>query len=336
MARYLLLALAALAVFPCPLVRAQAPDSPLAAALADLAPGPPLAPARADLPGCYFEPDPLLDRPDLPPPGWFGELEAVVLSPHVRYWSNLKGPVVLPGGARDTVQVPGAHLPWTASPLVLLGYGLPAGFGELTAGFRYFASDGAETLPGPDGPSSVRSRLDVTLADFDYRSAEISLWHCGLDMRWWAGGRFSNLYFDSRQGTAPALAAAGTGVTDRRVTNRFVGFGPHAGLELAYFLHGREWSLAGRVEAADMLGRIRQTFSETTLGGGGASAFSSSQDVPMITAQFGLRWQPDPATELFFGYQYEHYWNAGRMNIPNDTMAEVYAHGVVLRARRSF
>jgi hypothetical protein len=54
------------------------------------------------------------------------------------------------------------------------------------------------------------------------------------------------------------------------------------------------------------------------------------------SASEALRWQPDPATELFFGYQYEHYWNAGRMNIPNDTMAEVYARGVVLRASCSF
>ncbi len=181
----------------------------------------------------------------------------------------------------------------------------------------------------------------MNLIDFDYRSREISLWPW-MDMKWWAGGHFSNLYFDSNQGTDASLAAAGTGVTDRHVTSRFVGFGPHAGGELACFLDDRHWSILGRFEVAGMLGRIHQSFSETTSTPGanglpvaGYAPYSSSQDVPTINVQVGLRWQPSPQTELFIGYQYEYFWNAGRLsNI--GTMGEVYDHAIVIRASCDF
>jgi hypothetical protein len=339
---------------------AVVPGSPLSAALADsvvgpLPPpaGPVHAPYLAHSPNTvpfpsetgehpYFEPDPLLDPPELPLPGCFGEVDLLAVEPHVRYWSNLAGTVILPGGGTDMVSVPGAHLAWTVAPRILLGYRLPSGFGEFTVAWRYMASDGSQALPGPDGLSDVRSRLDVTVVDFDYRSSEFSLWPCCMDMRWWAGGRFSNLYFDSRQVTAPALAALGTGVVDRHVTNRYVGFGPHAGVELAYCPCGRALSLLGRIEGAGMIGRIRQSFAETTTGLdasglpiSGNTPYSSSQDVPMITAQIGVCWKPASHAELFVGYQYEHFWNPGRLsNI--STEAEIFDHVVVVRASFSF
>jgi hypothetical protein len=320
------------------------PGSPLAAALADAMPAslPPPAEAPTHVPGPYFEHDPLLDPSELPQPGWLAEIQGLAANPHVRYWSNLRGPVRLPGGVTDFVSVPGAHLSWAASPAILLGYRLPSGFGEFTIGYRYLASDGTQTLPELAGPSSVRSRLDMNLVDFDYRSRELSLWPW-LDMKWWAGGRFSNLYFDSNQSTNSTLAGTGTEVSDRHVTNRFVGFGPHAGLELAYFLHEREWSLLGRIEGAGMLGRITQGFSETTTTSSGTTAYSSSQDVPTINVQIGLRWQPSCGKEVFFGYQYEYFWNAGReSSVPtfttntSGTQAEVYDHAIVLRVSCDF
>jgi hypothetical protein len=302
------------------------------------------------VPGPYFEIDPLLDLAELPPPGWFGWAGASVADPHIRYWSNLRGPVQLPGGATAIVSVPGAHLDWTVVPNVLLGYRLPAGFGEFTLGWQYLASAGSQVLPGPDGPSGVHTRLDLTQFDFDYRSREISLWPCFMDMQWWAGFRYANIYFDSVQDTSPALAAAGTGVDFRHVTNRFVGIGPHAGAELACFVHGRQWALLGRFEWADMIGRIRQSYAETTTaigaGGlpvGGGNGYSSSQEVPMINAQLGLRWMPKVGTELFVGYQFEYFWNAGREStIPVSTVsnagtnAEVYDHAIVARFTWNF
>jgi hypothetical protein len=292
----------------------------------------------------------LLDPVELPQPGCFGMAEINVADPHIRYWSRLRAPVQLSNGITDLVSVPGAHLSWAAVPNLLSGYRLPAGFGEFTLGWQYLASSGNQVLTGPDGPSSVRSRLDLTQVDLDYRSREISLWPCCLDMQWWAGGRFANIYFDSTQATSPPLAAAGTGAAFRHVTNRFTGFGPHAGLELAYFLYGRQLALLGRFEAADLLGRIRQSYAETTttigpngLPVGGGNGYSSSQDVPMIDVQIGLRWQPNPGIELFVGYQYEHFWNAGREStIPvtttatSGTNAEVYDHAIVFRLTCNF
>jgi hypothetical protein len=302
------------------------------------------------VPGRYFEQDPLLDPAELPPPGCFGWAGANVADPHVRYWSRLIGPVLLSNGTTAFVSVPGAHLSWAAVPDVLLGYRLPAGFGEFTLQGQYLASDGSQVLPSPDGPSNVHTRLDLTEVNIDYRSREISLWPCCIDMQWWAGFRYTCIYFDSVQTTTPALAAAGTGVVFRHVASRFVGIGPHAGLELAYYLRGREWSLLGRFEWADMIGRIHQNFAETTTtigaGGvpvGGGNGYSSSQDVPMINAQLGLRWMPNVRTELFVGYQFEYFWNAGReSSIPvatTNTMgtnAEVYDHAFVVRLTWNF
>ena len=264
-----------------------ATESPLAAALRDVTPTmlPPPAQPPANVPGPYFRPDPLLDPAELPPLGCYATAEATLLVPHIRYWSKIRGPVTLSNGTTDTVSVPGAHLDPTVSPALLFGYRLPAGFGEFEAGYRGFSTSGSQSLPGPDGPSNVHSRLDMNMADFGYASSEFSLWPW-LDMRWHIGGRFADLYADSRQTTAFAPAAAGSGVTDRHVVDRFYGFGPHFGLELAYFLHDRDLALMGRVDGSFLFGRIHQSFGETTTPGPGGAAvsgntpFDSSQEVP--------------------------------------------------------
>jgi hypothetical protein len=320
------------------------PGSPLAAALADVKVGPLPPPAQPPehIPGPYFQHDPLLDLPELPQPGWIAEADVFATNPHVRYWSNIRGPVIFPGGAGDIVSVPGANLSWAASPEILLGYRLPAGFGEFTLSWRYLSSDGTQALPGPDGPSSVHSRVDLTVADLDYRSSEIFWWPC-LDTKFWGGFRFANLYFDSEQTTAAALAAKGSGVIDRHVTNRYWGIGPHAGAEVAYFLSGREWSVLGRIEGAAPVGRIRQTFSERTLTGSANAPFSSSQETPMMDVQLGIRWMPNVQTEVFFGYQYEYFWSVGReSSVPvstsntTGTQGEFYDHAIVLRVTCGF
>lgn len=147
-------------------------------------------------------------------------------------------------------------------PDVLVGYRLPSGFGEFTMDGRYFGTAGDQVLPGPDGLSSVRTRLDMTVFNFNYQSMEFSLWPW-MDMKWWVGGELANVFFDSRQTTPLAAAAAGDGVVGCHVTNRFIGFGPHSGFEIACFLHEKHCSLVARVEGADLFGRINQSFDET-------------------------------------------------------------------------
>ena len=54
--------------------------------------------------------DPLLDRPDLPPPGWFGAVEFDLLKPIIR--NRLVQTVNVAGIFTDTVHLPSASLNW--------------------------------------------------------------------------------------------------------------------------------------------------------------------------------------------------------------------------------
>ena len=64
-------------------------------------------------PGPYFQDDPLLDRPPLPPPGWFADLDIGAVIPHIK--NHVQEQVALPGAA-TTVALPSAGLDWTVFP----------------------------------------------------------------------------------------------------------------------------------------------------------------------------------------------------------------------------
>jgi hypothetical protein len=245
--------------------------------------------------------------------------------------------------APDTVQLPSARLDWTVSPRFEVGYRLPSGFGAFAVAYQFLASDGTGTLAEPDGVASLKSRLDVHVFDLDYASRELSLWPC-WDMRWFFGGRLADIYFDSRAEEPFAEAAAGSGIFVKRDTDRFVGIGPHLGLELERRL--ADWGLAvvGRVDGWIDLGRIRQGFFEesTTLGPTGQpltgeTHIRSSQAVPMFHMQLGVSWQPPewPNAHFFAGYQYEHWWNLGRLNLIA-SKGELEDHGLWLEAGFNF
>jgi hypothetical protein len=303
---------------------------------------PVVQPSPPSLPGPYFEPDSHLDPPPLPPPGWYGDVELNVLSPHVK--NALVGTVQIGTLAPDTVALPSARLGWTVSPRFEVGYHLPSGFGSFAVAYRFMDSDGSGTLPGPDGLASIHSRLDVQVFDLDYVSRELSLWPC-WDMKWLFGGRLVNIYFDSRSQEPFAEAAAGTGVFLRRDTDRFVGFGPHWGLELERNLG--DWGLAvvGRLDGCIEMGRVRQGFFEesTALGPDGLPLTGqthnrSSQAVEMFRAQLGLRWKPLewPNAQFFAGYEYEHWYNVGRLNLIDFTKGELEDHGLWLQVGYRF
>ena len=76
-----------------------------------LAPAPATPTATcADLPGPYFENNPLWDDRALPQPGWFVLGEVAVVVPHIR--ESISGLVQVPGGnlSRDLVKLPNAPL----------------------------------------------------------------------------------------------------------------------------------------------------------------------------------------------------------------------------------
>ena len=291
----------------------------------------PLAPLT---PGPYFQTDPLLDRPPLPQPGLFADVDVELLDVHIK--NRLFGSDQLSGANTvDTVHVPGAPLDWTVSPRFELGYNLPSGFGAFSLVYRFLATNGNTTLAGPDGPETVASRMDLNQGDFDYTSSETSLWpHC--DMKWRVGLRLANLYFDSRADEAFAQAAAGTGIFESYTTNHFLGVGPHAGLELARRWEALRLACFTRVDFGTLLGRLHQRFVEQSTSLGSAETLDSgSQAVPIVNIQAGLRWQPlaNQDAEWFLGYVYEHWWSVGKLG---DSSAEVADQGIVLRLRVGF
>ncbi|MFL5244981.1 MAG: Lpg1974 family pore-forming outer membrane protein [Gemmataceae bacterium] len=297
-----------------------------------------IAPA---LPGPYFEPDPLLDPPPLPQPGCFADAEVGFLASHIK--SGLGNSVLVGNRASDFVQVPVGQLDWTASPRLEFGYRLPSGFGGFSLAYRFLATDGSNSSFGPDSVSALRSRLDVNVVDCDYSSWEISLWP-KCEMKWRLGMRYADVFFDAQAEELFALAAAGSGVFQRAVSNSYVGFGPHVGVELCRHLEGTGISFIGSSDFATLLGRIRQGFFETSTAVGPMSRFVggetrvySSQAVPILNVQIGVAWQPPTCQniQVFLGYQYEHWWTVGRLSALG-TSGELMDQGIVLRAGINF
>jgi len=362
----LLLVLAVLeATLPVPRGLAEAPDPASAsssAAAADAAepnllpglPRPPDQPASllqtppsgpgyscAPLPGPYFERDPRLDPPPLPPPGWVADVDVGILVPHVK--NKLIDTVQVGARPPDTVQLPSAELSWTGSPRFEVGYRLPSGFGEILLAYRFLVTDGTGSAQGPDATEALTSRFDMNVADLDYASREFSLLpHCG--MKWRFGLRGVDLFFDSHAIEPFAAAAAGSGIFDTRVSNNYWGIGPHMGLELERRWEDEGVVLVGRVDAATLLGRVNQGFSEestTPAPGGellsGTTRQSNPQDVPEVNAFLGVGWRPPeyPTMRLELGYQYEYWWNVGRLSTTN-SRGEVSDQGVVLRVEFNY
>jgi hypothetical protein len=305
-------------------------------------PPPPEPPfACAPLPGPYFERDPRLDPPQLPQPGWFTDFEADPTAAHVK--NRLKEFVQIGARPPDFLHLPAAELDWTVSPRFEVGYRLPSGFGEFAVAYRFIATDGAESVAGPDGVAALKSRLEVHVGDLDYASREFSLWpHWDMKVR--VGFRVASVFFDSQTLEPFAVAAAGSGVFARRTSNEYVGGGIHSGVELARCLGEYGLSLYARGDLGILLGQLRQGFFEeaTTIGAdgqalGGQTHDANPQAVPLVNGQVGLRWQPPDwgHTYFFLGYQYEYWWNVGRLSFTT-SRGELSDQGILLRAEFNF
>jgi Legionella pneumophila major outer membrane protein precursor len=325
----------------------QPPDAPTSLF------APPTGPActPVPIPGPCCELDPRLDPPQLPPPGWFTDLDLGIVDPHVK--NKLLNTVTIVPGTADFVHVPSAQLDWTVAPRFELGYRLPSGFGEFVLGYRFLASDGTETVFGADGPQTLKSRLDINEWDLDYASREWSLWpHC--DMKWRFGLRLDSVYFDSNSAEPFAAAAAGSGlfpgqtnVFGAATSNRFVGFGPHWGLELDQRFDEYGLALYAKADGWISLGRVRQSFTEdsTIVVAGvpliGMTTTDTVQAVVSLLVEAGVRWQPPiwHYTYFYAGYTYEYFWNVGRNSDtfqPFPSRGELDDQGIVLRVELNF
>jgi hypothetical protein len=302
---------------------------------------PTLMPAATPMPGRYFQYDPLLDTTGLPQPGWFGEVEGAIIGAHVD--NRLVDTVTVGGRPADLVRLNSAPLDWTIAPRFEFGRRLPEGLGDISLSYRFLVTQGNSTMPGPDGLSALTSRFDLNVIDLDYASREVSLWPF-CQMKWRIGLRGAFLYFDSRASEPFATAAAGSGISQSRVTDSYGGVGPHVSLELWQRLGQSSWSVYGRFDGGTLLGQIQQGFYETStiaVPGGFLSAVTHEHDgqaVPMVIPQFGLHWKPCklPACEFFMGYQYEHWWNVGRLSTSQFSRGEFSSNGIFVRGAFTF
>jgi hypothetical protein len=320
----------------------QVPDLPRSL----YAPAPLPGPVTTDAERPYFQCDPMIDPPPLPQPGWFFNLELDPTKAHVK--NELSTPVTNPAtGNVDLVGLPSATLNWAISPTFELGYRLPSGFGEFQLSYRFLATDGND--PFPISPARLSSLLDINQVDLDYASWEVSLWRLlpNWNMRWWVGLRYAYVYFDSRAEEPFDLAAATSGVFLTRVTDSFVGIGPHAGFEVSREFGSTGLSLVGKADFALLVGRVRQQFFEhtTTTGANGQplvgfASYADSQGVPVLEVQAGVAWQAPrfPQARFFLGYRYEYWWEVGRVDDApiEGSFGEIIDQGFVLRAEINF
>jgi hypothetical protein len=287
--------------------------------------------------------DPLLDLPELPPPGCFTNAELGLIRPHFK--NRLIGTVALAGGGTDTVAVPAADLSWTPAPRFDVGYRIPDGAGEILASYRFLMTDGRAEVLGDPGPLLLKSRLDFHVFNFDFANRD-PLWkqwrdpfYTHWEMRWRVGVQLATLYFDSRADLpGPAAVLAGAPLEERE-TNYFIGAGPHAGLELFRTFSFSGLTLYGAVDGSSLYGRVHQTFTEF-LPASGFATFGKSQGVAVLGAQLGLAWiPPDSAVRLFLGYQFEQWYQVGRngdTSPPFGSMGQLTENGIFVRGEFTF
>jgi hypothetical protein len=249
--------------------------------------------------------------------GWFATVDLNLVGSHVQ---NQLTAMVTTGPMVNQVSLPSARLDWTVGPRFEAGYRFGQAGGEFLVAYRFLSTSGTETTPafdaaGNDG--SLHSRLVMNIIDLDYAAQEPSLqpW---FEMKWRFGVRMANVYFDSQE-TSPLL--------QQHVTNFFFGAGPHAALEL--------WSpgkfLFCKLDAAAVMGKVRQGFEETIPGTG--SGFTRQEQFMAITnlnVQVGIAWTPWENCRVSFGYTYEHWWDVGFTGIAA-SRGQLMTQGVFFR-----
>ena len=291
--------------------------------------------------------------------GWLYAVDFVYVQPFVHNGLN-SGPGAV-GALPENVTVPQARANGTISPRIDVGYRFEDGLGEVHAIFRTLNNDTTRTIGGFDtaGSGTVTSHLSMNVLDVEYGFLEFNAakvprlnplllipGRLGLNLhpedddptplmiKWFAGVRAANVYFDS-QGT-------GAQILNERTMNNFVGAGPRLAAEFTKPLPGRALALYGRFEASGLFGKTSQSFSRTELLPGGGTGSGSldtgrmSLGVPVIGASCGLRYVPqwrNQMIRLTGGYLYEQWFYLGQTSTSD---AGVTLNGAFLRAEWGF
>ncbi|HEV3238004.1 MAG TPA: Lpg1974 family pore-forming outer membrane protein, partial [Gemmataceae bacterium] len=268
--------------------------------------------------GPFFTSEPALETPGALPPGPFATLETTIVGAHVN--NRLINTVLLEGTFPNTIQLPSTELEATVSPRFELGYRLPAGYGEFLVSYRFLIASGTDHILTGLGLGQLRSELNLNVVDLDYASREICL-SPSNSMRWHVGTRLAGVYFNSNLAVFVLPDNAGGGLATERVSNNFLGAGPHLALDLIHKFRSPGAYVFGRVDAAAVWGSVHQSFGETftfaDFGGqslGAAVDASKTQVSPMLGIQFGLAWTPPAWKCVTFsvGYEFEEWWDVGR------------------------
>lgn len=337
-----------------PFAQAQEPPppAPVPVALPSPQPASPAPPPPPTMPQGYpgtigqqihqMRQDHLPPAPPPEPGGWFAGLEADLVKPHVN--NRLRGRVRVEDLASTLVAVPTTELDWTVAPRFELGYRLPGGQGEFLFSYRFLVSEGTDQGIAADdelrAQMKIRSRLDLNVFDLDY-AIQAAAPCSGWDVRWKVGARVANVFFDSKR--VLRLTDLDSDSDFRmvdRVSNHFIGGGPHLGLDVWRQLGASGIAVFGRVEGAIVIGQVSQSFEERfsfsdLIRIGGASRVSETQAVPVLNFQAGLGWVPPafPCTRFSIGYQYEHWWNLGDVG---SSQANLWDQGVFFRGEYRF
>lgn len=310
---------------------AQEPPAPPPPVVAPPVASPlPLPPPPSEIPPPPGEPPVFCTMPTGPKPGVYFGLDFVFAAPHVA--NGLHASVFTPPFFLDEVRLPGADLDGTLSPKLTLGYRLANGWGGFAVTYRNLSTDGHEVVDGLDplGESSLFSRLDINEVGVHYTTGEFplgALW----SLRWEVGARLASVYFDSQ--------SAGL-FLGQQTSNHFLGAGPQVALDVTRELPGTGFALFGRVDFAEMLGRVQQRFAER-IGdaaapiGFGAAEQDGNQGVPYLGLQLGASWlsHPNGRYRVTTGYQFDQWWNVGKISTSH---GDVQSHGLFLRSELNF
>lgn len=275
-------------------------------------------------------------------PGWFVGVETSIVGPHVM--NRLAQGINLSDGETDYLHLPSAELGGTLSPRFDLGYRFGENWGAVLVSYKFLLAEGTvqdiDEFSGlPTG--SMHSNLDVQTIDFDYATRDFQL-GSNWAVRGRVGARIGYAYFDSNDQefyapndpTQPLLFDA------IKISNKFFGAGPHSLFEVERRVgYHATLSTFARVEGALLIGRVQQQFEETLVQGPdsafGSVSPRSTQAVPVLQTEIGLRWRPTwhDNWDFAMGYTYEQWWGLGNAE---GSKAEIWSQGFFFRGEFMF
>lgn len=296
----------------------------------------------------YSQPDPLLDRPYAAQRGWYTNVEPNFLLVHLR--NQLGGPVTNGiTGATDFIKFQGNPVNPTISPRFEIGYRFPGNWGGFQLGYRFLTTQGSDHLTtGPEdniqAPAQQQGVLNFNLIDFFYVSREFSFgpyWN----LRWGAGARALFLYFNSGLRFLNPGSALGD-IFAQNESNSVSGFGVGTFIDLERKMPIDGLALFGRFEATDLEAQVRQGYSETVTGPGGApltfnARYDFSVGVPILREVVGASYTVPQwnYSRFMAGIQYETYFQIGRDQLTNgipNSRGQLDLYGLFFRAEFNF